>query len=515
MTPTSLDHSRRAIIDIGSNTIRLVVFGGPPRAPVVLYNEKVMAGLGRGVVATGQLDPASEALALSGMARFAALLELMQPIPVRVVATAAVRDAADGKAFLKRVRKLGLDAELLDGDGEAVAAGFGVIAALPQADGLVADLGGGSLELVRVAGGEVLDRVSLPLGAMRVAGIRAGGTGKLRRVVRAMVAQLDWIDECARKPLYLVGGAWRALARVHMHQAGWPLPVLGNYSFPAGDAAQLKASVSALGSAQLAALPGVRSARALQLDDAAALLAALTAVVEPDTVVISAFGLREGLLYQQLDPATRARDPLIDGVRHAVDAQQQAAGYAEALLDWTDPLFADEPPAMRRLRHAACLLAGAGWAINPDFRANDGEDLALHGNWIGIDAADRATMAMALHVGLGGDPAKAPKLLGQLAPLDRLERATAWGFALRVAQRLSGGGPQALAALPLGLADGGDVRLQIPLRFIALADPSLERRLARLGAALNRPARIESLPDAAYAPEKAALPGGRSQPDSP
>ncbi len=512
MTHPDPDRNRRAIIDIGSNSIRLVVFGGPPRAPVVLYNEKIMAGLGRGVVATGRLDPSSEALALKGLARFAALLELMQPIPVRAVATAAVRDATNGKQFLKQVRKLGIDAELLDGDGEAVAAGYGVIAALPQADGLVADLGGGSLELVRVTGGEVLDRVSLPLGAMRVAGIRAGGTGKLRRTVRGMLAQLDWIGDCADRSLYLVGGAWRALARVHMHQTGWPLPVLGNYSFPASAAAGLKASVSALGSAQLAAMPGVRSSRALQLDDASALLAALAAVIGPETVVISAFGLREGLLYQQLDPATRARDPLIDGVCHAVDAQQQVAGYAEALLAWSDVLFSDEPPAMRRLRHAACLLSGAGWAINPDFRANDGEDLALHGNWIGIDAADRATMAMALHVGLGGDPAKAPKLLGQLAAPERLERATAWGFALRVAQRLSGGGPQALAALPLGVASDGGVLLKVPRRFIALADPSLERRLTRLGATLGRPARIESLP---YAPEKAALPGGRSQPLSP
>ncbi|HVR90235.1 MAG TPA: Ppx/GppA family phosphatase [Novosphingobium sp.] len=503
---------RQAIIDIGSNSIRLVVFGGPARAPVVLYNEKIMAGLGRGVVATGRLDPDNEALALRGLARFAALLDLMQPIPVRAVATAAVRDATNGKQFLGKVRKLGIAAQLLDGDGEAVAAGYGVISAWPQADGLVADLGGGSLELVRVAGGEVLDRVSLPLGAMRVASIRAGGPGSLRKAARAMIAPLDWIGECAGKPIYLVGGAWRALARVHMHQRGWPLAVLGNYSFPASEAAPLKASVSAFGSAQLAAVPGVRSSRALQLDDAAALLAALVAVVEPDTIVISAFGLREGLLYQQLDARTRACDPLIDAIRHAVGTQQQAEGYAQALLAWSDPLFADEPPAMRRLRHAVCLLSGAGWAINPDFRATDSEDLALHGNWIGIDAADRATMAMALHVALGGDPAKAPALLGQLASQAQIARATAWGFALRVAQRLSGGGPQALSALPLGLAEDGDILLQVPLRLIALSDPSLERRLARLGAALGRAARIESLP---YAPEKAALPGGRSAAPSP
>jgi exopolyphosphatase / guanosine-5'-triphosphate,3'-diphosphate pyrophosphatase len=308
------EHQRQAIVDIGSNSIRLVVFGGPPRAPVALFNEKLMAGLGRGVVAGGRLDPANVAIALKGLARFAAMLDLMQPIAVRAVATAAVRDAADGAEFLDRVRALGLPAELLDGDGEAVAAGYGVIAALPEADGLVADLGGGSLELVRVADGEVHERVSLPFGAMRVAAIRAGGTGRLRKALRKAAADHSWLGSCAGKPLYCVGGAWRTLARVQMHLSGWPLAVLGNYAFPAAAARELKLAVREMGPVALAALSGVSSARALQLDDAAALLAALTAQVAPGSVVISAFGLREGLLYQALTPAQRARDPLIDGV---------------------------------------------------------------------------------------------------------------------------------------------------------------------------------------------------------
>lgn len=508
MTPLDQNQHRRAIIDIGSNTIRLVIFGGPPRAPVVLYNEKVVASLGRGVVATGALDSGSQAAALASLARFAALLEPMR-IPVRTVATAAVRDASNGREFLNEVRKFGLDAKLLDGDGEAQAAGYGVLAAMPDADGLVADLGGGSLELVRISGGEVGDRISLPLGAMRVAAIRAGGAGTLRKSVRAMIAPLGWIGQCADKPLYLVGGAWRALARVHMHQLGWPLPVLSNYSFPACDAAPLKAHVAGLATAELAALPGVSGSRAPQLSDAAALLAALVAVIAPDRVVISAFGLREGLLHQQLDSATRARDPLIDGLRHALGAPPE--GDAEALLVWTDPLFGDEPNALRRLRHAVCLLSGESWTINPDFRSVGGEELALHGNWIGINAADRAVMAMALHVALGGDPAAAPPLLGKLAPADRLERASAWGFALRLARRLSGGWAKALAALPIGFAADGDVLLRLPHRFVALADAALERRLARLGLALGRAGRIESLPDAAYAPENAARSGGRKR----
>ena len=486
-----INDQRQAIVDIGSNSIRLVVFGGPLRAPSVLFNEKLMAGLGRGVVAHGRLDPDSVKSALTGLARFAALLKLMQPSHLRVVATAAVREASDGRQFLKAVRALGLPAELLSGDDEAEAAGLGVISAHPQARGLVADMGGGSLELVRVAEGAVHEKVSLLFGAMRVAAIRSGGRGQLRKALRNATEPHDWLAGVAGQPLYLVGGAWRALARVHMHRSQFPLPVLGDYSFSAEDARELKLHIRAMGSAELVAVRGVKAARALQLDDAAALLAALVAVTDPSEVIISAHGLREGLLFEALDPQLRQLDPLIEGIRHALAGQQAVEGHAEALLAWSDPAFAGDPPAERRLRHAACLIAGTSWASDPDFRAVAGEDIALHGNWIGVNAADRAVMAMALHVGLGGAPDAPPGILARLAPADRLERAKTWGYALRLAQRLSGGAPAALDQVPLQVGADGALVLAPPKEVSALVDGVLERRLARLGTALVRPTRIE------------------------
>lgn len=483
---------RQAIIDIGSNSIRLVVFGGPPRAPALLFNEKLMAGLGRGVVAGGQLDPENVAAALNGLARFAALLKLIRPDRVRVVATAAVREASDGDRFLAKVRKLGLKPELLSGDEEAVASGYGVISAMPQARGLVADMGGGSLELVRVGDGEVHERISLPLGAMRVASIRAGGTGRLRKTLRAALEPLDWVRDCAGLPLYLVGGSWRTLARVHMHLHDWPLPVLGNYAISSEDARELKTQVRAMGTARLLTIPGVGNSRVLQLDDAAALLAALASEIAHSQAVVSAFGLREGLLYQDLPARERTRDPLIEGVEHIVGGQTQVPGYAQALLQWSDGAFPEEAQDERRLRHAACLIAGTGWASNPDFRVIEGEDMALHGNWIGVDAADRAVMAMALHVGLGGDPDAPPEMLLRLASGERLARARAWGLAVRLAQRLGGGSPQALQRLPLRREGADALVLTIPPGLAALADPRVERRLARLALALGLTGTIES-----------------------
>ncbi|QGN55944.1 Ppx/GppA family phosphatase [Novosphingobium sp. Gsoil 351] len=475
---------QQAIVDIGSNSIRLVVFGGAPRAPVVLYNEKLMAGLGRGVVASGRLDQGAVRVALAGLARFAELIRAMDLDSLDVVATAAVREAENGEEFLAAVRDLGLPARILDGAGEARAAGFGVIAGLPSANGTVADLGGGSLELVRVADGEVGESASFPLGAMRVASLRAKGPAKLKRAVAEAVRGLAWREQAIGKPLYLVGGSWRTLARLHMHLAGFPLPVIANYGFSASEVKPMRRSLAATSAAALNAVPGVKSSRLPQIGDAGALLAELSEALKPDRCVVSAFGLREGLLFARLDAEERARDPLIEGARFMAAAQQQVPGYSDALCAWLDQLFGEEAHDLTRLRNAVCLLRGTGWSSNPEFRALGGEEMALHGNWTGITAAERATMAMALFVGMGGSGDAPPPILAELADQERLSRAKAWGLAMRLAQRIAGGAPALLGATRMAREEGRLV-VTLPPGHAALLDATVERRAARLATALG------------------------------
>lgn len=281
--------TRHAIIDIGSNSIRLVVFGPGHE---VLYNDKVLAGLGRGVVASGRIDREARALALATLKRFAALIALIKPDNVRVVATAAVREAVNGREFLDAVRALGLPAELLSGEDEARGSARGVLAHFPEARGIVADLGGGSLELARVGEGAVHECVSFPLGVLRVAAIRAGGRGRLRKTVKSLLDPLDWTHQVAGQGLYLVGGAWRALAKIEAR--------LGKHdpaaSFAPSEARRLKTYARRLGPERLAALPGIDAARAAQLEHAAALLVALAGELDPAEITVTRAGLREGLL---------------------------------------------------------------------------------------------------------------------------------------------------------------------------------------------------------------------------
>ncbi|MFM9977647.1 MAG: Ppx/GppA family phosphatase [Sphingomonadaceae bacterium] len=475
------DAALRAIIDIGSNSVRLVVYGPPLRAPAVIFNEKVSAALGAHLAETGQLDMAAMLATVQALERFALLTREMGCTQVRTVATAAVRDAANGRHFIDMASQTGLAIEVLSGDEEAEGAGWGVISAVPDADGIVGDLGGGSLELVRVKDGRPGERLSLPLGVLRLAAIREK-RGQLDRVVVKALRKAGWPIAAEGLPLYLVGGSWRALARVHMSLTDYPLRVLHHYAMPPLASGRLVRVLAQVHRKRLRAIEGMPQGRVPALADAAALLAILSRALKSSALVVSAAGLREGLLFRDLSPAQRAEDPLAAGVRQSAVRQVRFDQHGDLLAKWIAPVFADDSVADARLRNVACLLGDIAWAANPDFRAERGVDVALHGNWTGVDARGRALMAQALYTSFGGGGvASLASLLA--APAD-LERAIRWGFAMRLGQRLSGGvaGPLRRSRLAV---DGGALRLDIDADAQALYGDVVERRLRQLAAALD------------------------------
>jgi exopolyphosphatase/guanosine-5'-triphosphate,3'-diphosphate pyrophosphatase len=476
---------RTAIVDIGSNSIRLVVYQGPARLPAILFNEKVMAGLGRGLAETGAISAASLRMAEDALYRFAAVAREMEVDQLRTVATAAVRDASNGKALLAIAKAAGLTVELLSGEEEAIGAGYGVLSAIPDADGIVGDLGGGSLELIRVGGGAVRDRVSFPLGVLRVAAIRKE-PGALQRRVAKLIEDAGWSRRGAGLPLYLVGGSWRSMARLDMHLGDYPLPVIHQYAMSRDAVTRMGRTIAQVNKGWLRAVPGLQSGRAGTLGDATALLAVLLKQLGCERTVVSAYGLREGLLYDALDAETRALDPLIVAARDEGRRHGRFAEHGDLLDRWIAPLFVADAPEMARVRLAACLLADVGWRANPDFRAERGVEIALHGNWVAIDARGRALMAQALFTSLGGGM-EAPAPVGALAPPAELKRAIGWGLAMRLGQRLSGGLEGPLRRTRLSDADGA-VLLTMPAADRALYSEAVERRHSALATTLGRKA---------------------------
>ncbi len=474
------------IIDIGSNSVRLVVYQGLARIPATLFNEKVMAGLGRGLAANGKLGKGSMDTAVTALTRFAALSNAMGVESLRTVATAAVREASNADEFVARVRReCGLEIETISGEAEARGAALGVIAGIPDADGIVGDLGGGSLELIRVAGGTAHERISLPIGSLRLDAVRKRDRRALAPFIKKALDQVGWAALGRGRPFYMVGGSWRALAQVHIHSTGHPLPIVHQYEMPNDAPASLVRSLSQVDLATLRTVPNISTARLPSLPGAAMLLAATVKKLGSSKVISSGFGLREGLLFGQLSPEQAALDPLIEAARDEGVRQGRFAEHGDMLFDWMDGLFPNEPPAERRLRLAACLLSDIAWRAHPDFRAERGVDTALHGNWVAITAAERAALAQALHFcfgGAGNDPVLAQ--LSLLAPAPQLARARAWGLALRLGQRLTGGTAAALVASRL-VREGDNVVLRLDARHNSLFGDAVLRRLKLVGGALG------------------------------
>jgi len=470
------------IIDIGSNSVRFVAYGGAARVPSVLFNEKIMAALGRGVSMDGRLDRQAMDLTLRALARFRQLAKEMRLKRLHVVATAAVRDAINGKAFLKQVTALGLNPRLLGGEEEAELSGLGVISAIPRANGIVADLGGGSLELTGVARGAAGEGISLPLGVLRV------GSNPDRGVIIKAIRQgmkSSRLKNAARgQNLYLVGGSFRALALLDMRTMGHPLPIIHHHRIAQTRLADLRVILETLGHDEVKSFTDIASSRVPTLPAALTILEAMVEELGPRRVTVSAFGLREGLLYRDLDETTREEDPLLAAALEVGDRLGRFGDHGASLDQWMDPLFPDESAEMQRLRLAACLLGDIAWNAHPDFRAERAVDMAIHGNWVGIDAHGRAVLGRALNSAFSGDSGVGAKLDVMLKPGES-ERVSAWGRALRLAQRLSGGTETLLRKTSIGLAPQV-ILLSIPEKYRMLYSESVERRLQQLARALGR-----------------------------
>lgn len=469
----------RAIIDIGSNTVRLVVYGGPPRAAEVLLNEKVTAKLGKGVAETGHLSAKSTGAALTALARFALLLQMRRVQRVETVATAAVRDAQNGAKFLEDVAALGLKPRLLSGEEEATGSALGVVAAFPAARGVVADLGGGSLELIHVDGETLARGASLPFGTLRLPGLRADGPARFSRHIRKALDVAEW--HCAAdESLFLVGGTYRALARFALEQHPSGIDDPHGFTLTREAAASLCRSV--LRGKLPAAGSGIAASRLATLPDAAALLAVLLRQIRPARVVFSGWGLREGLLHARLDPAVQRQNPLLAGVTSFTEALGSPATVAAMVAGWTAAANPPASPVREDLRLAATMLALASHRIEPNLRADHARDWALRKRWVGILPQDRALIAACLLANAGKVALVPP--LQSLAPAAALADATIWGLAVRLCRRLSGLAPQVLANSALAV-EGPQLVLSLRGPYAALFADGAEKDLANLAARLG------------------------------
>src|ERR1700691_1393868 len=481
-----------AVIDIGSNSVRLVVYEGLTRSPTELFNEKALCGLGREVQTTRLLPADAVQHALSTLKRFRALCETMGVKKTLAIATAACRDAKNGPAFIKLAeRTIDADIDVLSGAREAELTALGVISGVHRADGVGGDLGGGSLELVDVHGSHARRGLTRPLGGLALADISAKSLKKAEKYVKKSLGGLAVLKACEDRSFYAVGGTWRSLARLHMWQTGYPLHVMHGYAIPAEEALEFARLVHRVDVDTLSNIEVVNNARRPLLPYAALVLEYILRIGRPYQVVFSALGVREGLLYSLLKKKEKEKDALIEAARHLNQLRSRSPRHGEELIEWTDRFMTssglEETGEERRLRHAACLLADIGWRAHPDYRGEQSLNIIAHGGFSAIDHPGRAYLALAVffrHVGLVMDDELSPRLR-ELASTRMIDRARVLGAALRLAYVISAAMPGVLATTTLAV-ERHRLALRLPGEFAALAGERVLNRLRSLARLIGR-----------------------------
>jgi exopolyphosphatase/guanosine-5'-triphosphate,3'-diphosphate pyrophosphatase len=489
--PSARGLDRVGVIDVGSNSVRLVVFDGAARSPAYFYNEKVLCGLGRGQAETGRLNPDGRLRAMASLRRYAALAEGMALTSMTAVATAAVREAEDGAEFIREVmEQTGLRLNVIDGSEEARLSAQGVLLGWPGAAGLVCDIGGSSMELAEIADGQVGRRMTSPLGPFRLQGI-AGGKKGLKAHIRAELEKLRATVGGHHERLYLVGGSWRAFARLDMERRGYPLTVLHEYAMTPKSVRKTIDWVATQPLKDLQKRTGLSGDRIALVPLAAVVLRQLLQVFRPHEIYVSAYGIREGLLYEHMPQILRERDPLIEACSFAEATSARLPGFGAKLYDFLLPLYKSASPDRLRLVQAACLLHDVSWRAHPDYRAETCFDNATRANLGGLDHCGRVFLGMALMHRYRNSRTAGLRMSALFKLLDDKDQqeAEVLGKAMRFGAMFSMAGPATAGRLVL-YPKKRELELVLSRHAQALFGEAAEARYLALGAALKVATRV-------------------------
>lgn len=395
--PSARALRRVGVVDIGSNSVRMVVFDGAARSPAYFFNEKIMCALGAGMSETGQLNPDGRRRALAAMIRFQLLSEGMGTGPLTAVATAAVREAEDGTDFCADVeRETGIKIHVIDGQEEARLSAQGVLLGWPGAYGLICDIGGSSMELAEIGDGKVGRRMTSSLGPLKLRDMKGGKRARVAHIRETLHAMRDELGPQNNR-LFLVGGSWRAIAKIDMERRGYPLHVLHEYRMTPRSVRETIKYINELGIDELRERTGVSQARMILVPHATEVLAEVIKTFKPHDIAISSYGIREGLLYEQMPQQLRERDPLIEACRFVEAKDARLPGFGKVLYEFIQPIFKSVRPERVRLIKAACLLHDVSWRAHPEFRAEDCFDNATRSNLGGLRHTERVFLGLALH----------------------------------------------------------------------------------------------------------------------
>jgi len=474
-----------AVIDIGSNSVRQVIYEGLTRAPAVLFNEKVLCGLGKGLATTGKLDEGAIECALSAVRRFRALARQAQVGDSWILATAAARDASNGPEFIERVEKLaGIKVTVLSGQMEAQYSAWGVKAGFHKPNGIVGDMGGGSLELVGV-NGRIEGGITLPLGGLRIAEVANNSLSVARKIARNALRDAKVVWPGAGRTFYAVGGTWRSLAKLHIASTNYPLNAVHDYEVDASEFLHFCDRVVAQPIDSVKGIEVVSRNRRSLLQFGALVMSETLRSLGAQKVAMSSMGVREGYLYSLLPPEEQAEDSLLVASRDLSVLRARSPRHSLELADWSgkafDVLGIDETGDEARYRVASCYLADIAWRAHPDFRAQQSLSIIANAGFVGISHEGRAYLGLANYYRYQGlsTKGKDPDIAVLASPRVKA-RARLLAAVFRVLYLYSASQPGVIPQLEMVRADNGGFLFRVPAEFAGLCGERPNERLAQL-----------------------------------
>ena len=313
---------RTGVIDLGSNTSRLVIYEHEPGVRFQLVDEvREVVRLREGMGATAVLRTAAIERALNALKMYRVLCDAVGVDNLIAVGTSAVRDATNRDSFLARVEsEAGITLRLLSGEQEGYYGALGAINGVGLHDGFLVDMGGGSVQVVAVNAGRPGRTVSLRLGALHVAenylGFEAAKAGAVKRLsaqVKEQLEKLDWFKASEGATLAAIGGTVRNLAGMVQNEDGYPLDSIDNYVLSAADVHDLGGRLWQMTAEERAKLGGLQLDRADIIHTGALVYSLLLEHSGFDAITVSRQGLREGLFYDEF--LAGQAQPVIENLR--------------------------------------------------------------------------------------------------------------------------------------------------------------------------------------------------------
>lgn len=480
-----------AIIDIGSNSVRMVVYEGLARSPTPLFNEKILCGLGAHIATTGMLDEEGVERALAALRRFRVLADQTGADEIYTLATAAAREAKNGPAFVKAARKiLGRKIHVLTGEEEARFAAYGIVCGFTNPRGVTADMGGGSVELTVIDGEPTGRGLTLPLGGLRLQDESGDDISKARSLVKAALRGNSVLKEAQGGTFYAIGGTWRAFGRLHMARCNYPLHVMQHYSISAEEALRLCKRLTKGYGAAVRGIEHVSTNRRALLPYGSILLMEIIKLMKPSEIVFSALGVREGYLYSLLPAKVQKSDPLVSAAEEMAVLRSRSPTHAREMERWTRHAFRafgiPETVDEKRFRVAAFMMADITWRSHPDYRGDQALNIISNANLVGVDHPGRVYMALASyyrHEGLLNDE-MSPAIL-QIAPERIAKRAKMLGALFRVGFLLSAAMPGVLPKIRF--RDTGErIEIVVPENLADFQGERVMRRISGLASVSER-----------------------------